>query len=410
MKQPIAFVLLLLGVSCSNPPAEEKPATVASAAPGTYAFDKAFLQKQVSGIIELKDSSGQSAILLSPSHQGRVMTSTAAGDSGMSFGWINYKLLESGERKKQFNPAGGEERFWLGPEGGQYALYFSKGDSFTIGHWQVPALIDTDTFTVASQNSSSVVFTKEKQLVNYAGFTFSVGIRRTVSLLSDAALRSKLQLPAGTAAAITGYETKNELTNKGKSDWKPATGLLSIWLLGMMTPSPQTVVVLPFRPGQSAGIADDYFGKVPAERLLRKDSAVYFLCDGNKRSKIGLSPAAAKPVAVSVDLKNHVINLVFYQVDPTKGYVNSKWEYQQKPYGGDVVNSYNDGPLADGSQMGPFYEIESSSPALALKQGDSYTYTQVTVHVKAEPAVLEQLLRQYTGASLGDIQQSFFKK
>ena len=48
------------------------------------------------------------------------------------------------------------------------------------------------------------------------------------------------------------------------------------------------------------------------------------------------------------------------------GYVNSKWEIQQQPYAGDVANSYNDGPPAPGAKpLGPFYELESSSPAAA---------------------------------------------
>jgi hypothetical protein len=30
---------------------------------------------------------------------------------------------------------GGEDRFWLGPEGGQYALYFNAGDPFDLDHY-----------------------------------------------------------------------------------------------------------------------------------------------------------------------------------------------------------------------------------------------------------------------------------
>ena len=58
------------------------------------------------------------------------------------------RLISSGEKKKQFNPVGGEERFWLGPEGGQYSIYFQKGDSFNIAHWQVPPVVDTVAYDV----------------------------------------------------------------------------------------------------------------------------------------------------------------------------------------------------------------------------------------------------------------------
>ena len=42
------------------------------------------------------------------------------------------------------NVFGGEDRFWLGPEGGQYALYFKPGDPFDLDHWQVPDAFDWD--------------------------------------------------------------------------------------------------------------------------------------------------------------------------------------------------------------------------------------------------------------------------
>ena len=44
------------------------------------------------------------------------------------------------------NVFGGEDRFWLGPEGGQYALYFKPDDPFDLDHWQVPDAFDWDTW------------------------------------------------------------------------------------------------------------------------------------------------------------------------------------------------------------------------------------------------------------------------
>ena len=89
------------------------------------------------------------------------MTSSANGDEGRSFGWLNYKLIQAPQKKAQFNPVGGEERFWLGPEGGQYSLYFKQGDSFNIDHWQVPALIDTVAYEIADSSKERAVFSKE---------------------------------------------------------------------------------------------------------------------------------------------------------------------------------------------------------------------------------------------------------
>jgi|APSaa5957512622_1039677.scaffolds.fasta_scaffold201494_2 hypothetical protein len=50
-------------------------------------------------------------MLLVPEYQGRVMTSSAGGSIGNSFGWINYDLIKSEEVNTQFNLFGGEVAF-----------------------------------------------------------------------------------------------------------------------------------------------------------------------------------------------------------------------------------------------------------------------------------------------------------
>ena len=50
-------------------------------------------------------------------------------------------------------------------------------------------------------------------------------------------------------------------------------------------------------------------------------------------------------------------------------YVNSSWKMLAELFKGDVINSYNDGPVGGGI-LGSFYEIETSSPALALAPGE----------------------------------------
>jgi hypothetical protein len=78
---------------------------------------------------------------------------------------------------------------------------------------------------------------------------------------------------------------------------------------------------------------------------------------------------------------------------------------QKQPYNGDAVNAYNDGPLADGTQMGPFYEIESSSPAKELKPGESQEYRQSTFHFEGDFRKLELLAKTILGVQLSDIRK-----
>ncbi len=71
------------------------------------------------------------------------MTSTTDGRNGPSFGWVNHELIASRKQVEHMNAFGGEERIWLGPEGGQFSVYFKKGTEFTFDNWFVPAAFDT---------------------------------------------------------------------------------------------------------------------------------------------------------------------------------------------------------------------------------------------------------------------------
>jgi hypothetical protein len=134
-KYYILLFLLIMNYSCKVQREYNEP--------GSYGYDKALLLKYHNDLVEICDSSGDARLLICPAYQGRVMTSTIAGDSGFSFGWINHKLIESGISQKHMNAFGGEERLWLGPEGGQFSFYFDAGKKFDFANWQVPPVIDT---------------------------------------------------------------------------------------------------------------------------------------------------------------------------------------------------------------------------------------------------------------------------
>ena len=397
------LVVLLSCFGCNNNSPNKKSESNTTIAKATYAYDAQFLKKYLPHLVELQ--SGNRKVLLSAAYQGRVMTSTASGDSGNSYGWINYNLIASGEKKKQFNPAGGEERFWIGPEGGQYSIYFKKGDSFNIAHWQVPPVVDTETFDIVQSGESSVTFSKKASITNYSGKTFDLEIERKIDLLDKNAVEKKLSIVIPSSVQYVAYESVNKLKNTGNEEWKKESGLLSIWLLGMMNPTAQTKVIIPFlpKPGARSFITDDYFGKISPDRLLVKDSVLFFRCDGKSRGKLGLSPSIAKPIVGSFDFEKNVLTILIPEVHSSEMYVNSKWEIQKEPYKGDVINSYNDGPLADGSQLGPFYEIESSSPVKELQPGETEEYHQLTCHFQGDYSSLRELAKQMLFVNLDEV-------
>lgn len=375
---------------------------------GTFGYDLQFL-KNHDDIIVLSDVENKAQIIVSPRMQGRVMTSTAEGLEGKSYGWVNYELIASGKIAPHINVFGGEDRFWLGPEGGQYSIFFQNGDPFDLEHWQTPASIDTESFTVQEKTADYVYFTKEIQLQNYSGSQFDLTLNRKVKLLSVQEINQLLNIKPGNTIKMVGFESENQITNSGKNTWQKSTGLLSIWILGMFTPSPATTIVIPFKEGPDnllgPPVNDAYFGKVPDDRLEVQNDVLFFKGDGQYRSKIGISPLRVKPIMGSYNAIDGVLTLVQFSLpDGAKDYVNSMWEMQAFPYSGDVINSYNDGPTSPGGKpLGPFYELESSSPAAALKPGESLTHIHRTFHLEGSKDELNELILATLGVSLQDI-------
>lgn len=364
---------------------------------------------QRSKLILLSDASGAS-VAVWPAMQGRVLTSSAEGRQGRSFGWYNRELIASGKAQEHINAVGGEDRLWLGPEGGQFSIFFAPGAPFDLDHWYTPAPIDTEPFDVVGQTSHSVAFRKSIGLTNYSGTSFKVQIDREVRLLPTVEVWRRLAIPAQPDVKVVGFESENKLTNMSPKAWSKETGVLSLWVLGQFQSTPQTTIVLPIHPGSVAElgipVTTDYFGAVPKDRISVIPNAVLFKADSHYRSKLGLSQQRAKGVLGSYDAENHVLTIVQYsQSAAPADYVNSAWKIQKNPYKGDVANCYNDGPPAAGKpQLGHFYELESSSPAVALKPHQSVEHTQRTIHLVGSEEKLDAIAKAVLGVNLKDVQ------
>ena len=371
--------------------------------------DVAFLEKYVD-VITLSSDDSPAKVAIVPQYQGRVMTSTADGKE--SFGWLNYEAIASKEIQPHINVYGGQERFWMGPEGGQFAIFFKEGDQFGLEDWQTPAVIDTEPFDVVSKSRSHAAFTKRAELTNMSGHKFDIQIDRTIKLCNKSQVQDIFGLSISRDVRMAGFQSDNILTNKGSNAWTKETGMLSIWLLNMLKPSCETTVVIPFKAGPESELGpkvSEYFGKIPSDRLVVKDVVLFFSGDGQYRGKIGIGPKRAKPVIGSYDAKENVLTLVHYTFDPhAADYVNSMLEIQEYPFSGDVVNSYNDGPAEPGKDpLGPFYELETSSPAAALRPGQAIQHCQSSIHLKGAVEELDVIAQNTLGVTLKEITSAF---
>jgi hypothetical protein len=384
----------------------------------TYEEDIAFLKKHTE-IIELGE--GDAKVAIAPRWQGRVMTSTTHG-AAEGFGWIGREAVETGilpedQRtglNRHIHVFGGEERLWLGPEGGRFALFFPPGVKQEFANWKTPAVLDTEAFTIESRTAASVTLHHRAKLHNRTGTELVISLARNVALCDRAAIERLAGMPLPKDVKAIGYTTNNIITNQGDNPWTREQGAPSIWLLGMFKPSPATVVVIPLTEAGEDAVNTNYmgFGAIPGSRARVSASTLFFKGDGKVRGKLGVSPRGSKNIAGSWQADTGVLTLVRFAPpeDPSRAkwpYVDSQWSDDLPPFGGDVINAYNDGPPEPGAKpLGPFYEIESSSPALFLKPGEAHTHTQTTLHLSGPREALDAIAKATLGTGLDTIEKA----
>lgn len=378
---------------------------------GTFKYDLDFLEKH-GDMIVLSGNENKARVIVSPEYQGKVFTSTAEGLEGKSFGWINYSLLESDTILDHMNAYGGEDRLWIGPEGGQFSVFFKPGGEMNYANWFTPAPVDTEPWELISESQNKVEMEKKMTLKNYSGSEFNLRINRNINLFDAEKANDLLGIKIPGNVNWVGYGSENIMTNIGDNAWTRETGTLSIWMLNMFSPGDHITVIIPFQKGDENELGPvattDYFGEITSERIRYSNNVIFFRVDGNKRRKLGLSQSRVKPVAGSYDAENRVLTIVKYSVpERDADYVNQLWPWQDNPFRGDVMNAYNDGPLEDGSQMGPFYEIESSSPAAFLEKGESITHYHRVFHFTGPEDLLNELSSNILGVTLDEIKHAW---
>ena len=378
---------------------------------GTFGYDLNYLSEKDGGLIVLKSEDEKAQVILSAKYQGKVFTSTANGLEGNSHGFVNYNFFDAGIVDEHMNGFGGEDRFWLGPEGGKYSIYFEQGKEQVYDHWHTPKAIDIEEWKVNSVTGKEAVFVKEMEQENYLGNLLNIGIERKISLLSDNNVADKLQVEMPEGVNAVAYETANKITNKNDFEWTPETGTVCIWILDMFNPSEAAVTVVPYHAGDEKEwgkvVTSDYFGEIPADRLVDDGEILYLKTDGKSRGKLGMNAKRTKAVAGNYDPLAKRLTIVTFDVNPDATYLNQEWNPDRDPLVGDALNAYNDGPLEDGSIMGPFLELESCSPAAFLKPGETLSHRHNVFHFTGEETDLSLIAEKLLGVSLDKVRNIF---
>lgn len=377
---------------------------------GTFGYDLNYLSKKDS-LIVLKSEDERAQVIVSAKYQAKVFTSTANGVDGTSLGFVNYKFFDADVIDEHMNGYGGENRFWLGPEGGQYSIYFAPEKEQVHANWHTPKAFDIEEWGIRSSSARSIMLTKEMKLKNYKGNTLDISVDRNISILSDSEIIKTLGITLPEGVSSVGYSTDNKITNKNDYEWTKETGTVCIWMLDMFNPSDSAVTVIPYNSGDvdKMGVVatTDYFGEIPVDRLKEVEGVIYLKTDGKYRSKLGLNGKRTTGTAGNYDPIAQRLTIVTFDVSPQETYLNQEWNPTKDPLKGDALNAYNDGPLEDGSIMGPFLELESCSPAAFLKAGESLSHIHNVFHFVGDEAGLSNISKELLGVNLEQVKNVF---
>lgn len=337
--------------------------------------------------------------------QGRVMVSSMSGDEGQSIGWINRTYLSEGELTPN-RPMGGADRLSFGPETGDFSLLFKPGVERISDNISYPPAMTTEPYALVSRSDTQAVFKRSLTLTNYSNTRFDIEVTRQIDLLSTQESSERFQVQWPPAVQQVGFSARTRLVNIAATPWRKETGLLSLWHLTALDPGDKNTVVIPLR-GKLDALVEYFSPNKPSHSKIIGQHAFY-KADGKYMNKIGIPPANTTPIMGAWDAERELLTLIHFTFTPDAGvYVNSVWTPDPDPYGGDVVNVFNDGVVDGFGPFGPFFELETSSHSRELSPGESLEHTQTTLHLKGPRRELDKIARHTLGLGLTDIEQVF---
>ena len=139
-----------------------------------------------------------------------------------------------------------------------------------------------------------------------------MNIDRTVSLMDAGEVAADFNIQLTNDMKIVAYKSENKITNTGDKAWTKEGGLVSVWMLGCFNPTPTTTVFIPYKQDAEGTIVnDEYFGKIPADRLIKENGIIYFKIDGLYRSSWDCRLHGQRIFAGSYDSSKGVLTILW---------------------------------------------------------------------------------------------------
>lgn len=358
-------------------------------------------------------SQGESVVAVSPTLQARVLTSSYDGSKGPSLGWINRVQLAFKKTEPQKAQIGGEDRFWVGPQGGEGSIFFTGGASFMGENWKIPEFMSSEPWTLVGRNSYRAKFEKTAEFENNKGSKFKIKAEREISVLNRKHVTDILGIEIPESVDIVAFQSFNKLTNAGDKKWTPDSGMLNISVQSCFNASRKTYAFIPYRPGDAAKLGDivrDNFFETSSAgssdgRLVVDPSFIKYKTDGKAMGSIGVSALRSEGIALSFDEANSILTVILYiKPSDARAYLPSSWRRVSEKMDGDAISVFNNGPLpGSNAPADAYYEISTYSPALSLDPGKSQFHLQRTFHFHGSEYDLGLISYKLAGISIGQL-------
>ena len=191
-----------------------------------FGQDLSFFSKY--GVNAILLGEGDSLIAVSPQLQGRVLTSTYGGAESPSLGWMNKRLITDTNADRQVSDLGGEDRLWLGPQGGDFSIFFPNGSIMNQENWRIPEAISSEPWTLVGRNKNQAKLEKVADIENITGTKFKVRLEREISVLTRQNVGEILGIEIPDSLEIVAFQSFNKITNLGSEKWNDKTGMLNL--------------------------------------------------------------------------------------------------------------------------------------------------------------------------------------
>lgn len=366
------------------------------------------IEKTGHRIVTLNAPGRDRPVMVCPTLAGRVMGTSYDGVAGSIGGFIDIKAFQQGITDIWDN-WGGEERYWLCPEGGQFGLMF-KGRENCFDNYTVQDGINNSRYEVVEQakTGDSLTMAARFPIVNAMGTKFDVQSTRRITALADCPFAVDT---AGDVECV-GFQSESTITNLGKEAWSKPTGSLAHWHIGQYPLGPRTVVIVPFKQGDIVDppIREDYFrefcidGRMSPQAYWLRQGFTLLKADGHTRTKIGQNRSRATGLMGSFNLDTNEMIFLQYDFYPNLEYAASYWYEQPEPYNGDCISVSVEGPGERGGAPGRCYELEAMSPAMLLAPKESFTFRTRVFHVRGPRTVMGRICRQQLSPELSTLE------